>query len=69
MPAQSNQGSAAALRQFEDDWWEFYLRNNPESATQLGEYKYNDRLSHFSPEYFAGLKQQAASLLERLQVT
>jgi uncharacterized protein (DUF885 family) len=68
MPAQSNkQGSAAALRKFEDDWWEFYLRNNPESATQLGEYKYNDKLSRFSPAYFADLRQQAAGLLGRLR--
>src|SRR5947207_468492 len=59
--------SPSALRQFEDDWWAFYLQNNPESATQLGEYQYNNQLSHYSPEYFSALKQKAAGLLARLQ--
>ncbi|HEX4773744.1 MAG TPA: DUF885 domain-containing protein [Bryobacteraceae bacterium] len=59
--------SRSALRQFEDDWWAFYLENNPESATQLGEYQYNNQLSRYSPGYFSDLKQKAAGMLARLQ--
>lgn len=65
---QDRQASAhSALRHFEDDWYAFFLRNNPEAATQLGEYRYNDQLSEVSPEYFARLRPQVAELLHRLQ--
>src|ERR1700761_2068498 len=69
MHAQSSPPAAthnAALRQFEDRWWAFYLKNNPESATQLGEYQYNDQLSQYSPEYFVDLRKQSAALLADL---
>jgi uncharacterized protein (DUF885 family) len=69
MHAQAKPASSehVALRHFEDRWWQFYLQNNPESATQLGEYRYNNQLSRYSPEYFAGLRKQAAAMLADLR--
>jgi uncharacterized protein (DUF885 family) len=55
------------LRAFEDDYWNFFLRENPEGATQLGEYRYNDRLSDFSLTHVAQLKKELSALLVRLQ--
>ncbi len=60
-------GPAAAMRSIKDDYWEFFLRNNPETATQLGEYRYNDRLSEYSPAHFVQVGLDAAALLARLQ--
>ena len=60
-------GSPAAMRSIKDDYWEFFLRNNPETATQLGEYKYNDRLSEYSAAHFVQVGEDAAALLARLK--
>jgi hypothetical protein len=38
----------AQISAVSDSYWAFYLRENPESATQLGEYKYNNRVSDYS---------------------
>jgi uncharacterized protein (DUF885 family) len=35
-----------------DEEWQYELRTNPESATMLGDGRYNDRLSDSSPEFF-----------------
>lgn len=53
------------LRAVADDYWEFFLRENPETATALGEYQYNDRLTDFSLAHVAVARAQAAALLER----
>jgi len=53
------------LRTVADDFWEFYLRENPETATALGEYRYNDRLTDFSLAHVEVVRQQASALLER----
>lgn len=63
----SSSSAHAALRHFEDDWYQFTLKNSPEVATQLGEYQYNDQLSQFSPEYYRQLRGQAAAMLARLR--
>jgi uncharacterized protein (DUF885 family) len=34
--------------------WEYRLRTNPELATAVGDNRYSDRLSDYSPEFFAG---------------
>lgn len=56
-----------ALRAFEDEYWSFYLRENPESATQLGEYRYNDQLSDFSLVHIAQVQKDLSALLARLK--
>lgn len=66
-PSQSSSPVHEQLRHFEDDWWQFTLKNNPEQATQLGEYRYNDQLSQYSPAYFSELRGQAAAMLSRLR--
>jgi uncharacterized protein (DUF885 family) len=53
------------LRSIADDYWEFYLRENPEAATVLGEYKYNARLSDYSLAHVEVARKQAADLLDR----
>lgn len=59
--AQNGAKSAEAqrkLRVLEDDYWDFYQRENPEAATQLGEYRYNDRLSDYSLAHAAQKKKK-----------
>jgi uncharacterized protein (DUF885 family) len=68
--AQNGVRSAEAhqkLRAFEDDYWNFFQRENPELATQLGEYRYNDRLSDYSLAHAAREKNEASQLLARLK--
>lgn len=57
--------SGAALESVKDDYWQFFLRNNPENATLLGEYRYNDRLSEFSLVHYAQVSKEAAALRAR----
>ena len=56
----------ADLRKFEDDWYAASLKDSPEGATQLGEYQYNDQLSHYSPAHYADLRKESSDFLARL---
>ena len=56
-----------SLRAIADDYWQFYLRENPESATALGEYKYNARLTDYSLAHVDVVRTEAAALLARAQ--
>ncbi|HET9232636.1 MAG TPA: DUF885 domain-containing protein [Candidatus Eisenbacteria bacterium] len=51
-PAQANPPKEA-LMQFAHDYWEHVLKTNPLSATQLGDHRYDDRLSDITPEGIA----------------
>ncbi len=53
------------LRAVADDYWEFFLRENPEFATALGEYKYNDRLTDYSLAHVEDVSAQTAALFQR----
>jgi uncharacterized protein (DUF885 family) len=64
-PPPDNQARQQSLRAIADDYWEFYLRENPEAATALGEYQYNARLTDYSLAHVEVVRAQAASLLER----
>ena len=55
------------LRAIDDDYWQFYLRENPEAATALGEYRYNARLTDYSLAHVDAARAQAADLLARAQ--
>ncbi|HXW16267.1 MAG TPA: DUF885 family protein [Terriglobia bacterium] len=49
--------------------WEYRLRTNPELATAVGDNRYNDRLSDYSPEFFAGQlrhQRQALAIFESI---
>jgi uncharacterized protein (DUF885 family) len=65
--APDSQARQATLRAIADDYWEFYLRENPEVATGLGEYEYNARLTDYSLAHVYVARTQAAALLERAQ--
>lgn len=58
---------ADSVKSIADAYWEFVLRESPETATQLGEYKYNDQLSDYSIAHAEAAKQQAASMITRLK--
>jgi hypothetical protein len=48
--AQSIQACSRALNDFFDDYWQDYLRRNPEQARALGDKRFNDRWSDLSAE-------------------
>jgi uncharacterized protein (DUF885 family) len=53
------------LRAVADDYWEFFLRENPEYATVLGEYQHNDRLTDYSLAHVEDVRAQTAALFQR----
>ena len=55
-----------AAKSIADAYWEFWLRTNPERATQLGEYRYNDQLSEYSIGHYEAVKKEALALAARL---
>ena len=50
-----------------DAYWDWTLRNNPEAATQAGEYRFNDQLSDYSIPHIQILRTEAAALVARLK--
>jgi uncharacterized protein (DUF885 family) len=50
-----------------DEEWQYELRTNPEWATQLGDNRYNDRLSDSSPEFFQADIELKRGFLTRFQ--
>jgi len=61
--------SADSVKSISDAYWEFALRTNPELATQLGEYRYNDQLSEYSVAHYEALNKEASALVNRLKAT
>jgi uncharacterized protein (DUF885 family) len=53
----------AALR----DEWEYQLRTSPETATAVGDNRYNDRLSDYSPEFYAREVDHARKTLQMFE--
>ncbi len=58
-----NQGQSAKLKQLLADEWEYELRESPELATSIGDYRYNDRWSDSS---LAHVRQQKKDIQEWL---
>ncbi|HWE52281.1 MAG TPA: DUF885 domain-containing protein [Bryobacteraceae bacterium] len=54
------------LKTIKDDWWEWFQRENPETASQLGEYKYNDKLSDGSLSHVPQVRNDVTAFLTRL---
>lgn len=54
------------LHQLFDDYWESYLREYPNTASYIGDARYNDRWNDFSAEGFARRETQAQEFLQRL---
>lgn len=49
------------------DQWEWELRESPEQATQIGDYRYNDRWSDGSLEHIAQTTQQVRKMLAQFE--
>jgi uncharacterized protein (DUF885 family) len=60
----STEGRRARLKAALQAEWEHQLRAHPEFATAVGDNRYNDRLSDYSPEFFAGELQHARQALQ-----
>jgi uncharacterized protein (DUF885 family) len=69
---QSLEERRAELNRLLADEWEYTLRTQPELATHIGDYRYNDRLSDFSDKAIADdleHTRQALRLFETLDTT
>ena len=65
-PASGENRRQQLLSLFDEDW-QYELRTNPEWATMLGDGRYNDRLSDYSPEFFQSDIEQKRRFLARFQ--
>jgi len=63
----AGQARHATLRALANDYWEFYLGENPEAATGLGEYRYNSKLTDYSLAHVDVVRTRAAALLKRVR--
>jgi uncharacterized protein (DUF885 family) len=54
----------ARLKAALQEEWEYRLRTSPELATAIGDHRYNDRLSDYSPEFFAADLRHARQALQ-----
>lgn len=63
----SRPADAPSIKDIADAYWEFWLRTNPEGATQLGEYRFNDQLSEYSISHFEAVEMEASVLRARLK--
>jgi uncharacterized protein (DUF885 family) len=61
-PAQTQ---SQALRQLEDDYWDFALRERPDLGLVAGEVRYNDRLPNYSLAHVAEVRAEEERLLKR----
>src|SRR3954453_20932886 len=50
-----------------DEEWQYEMRSSPEFATSVGDNRYNDRLSDYSPEFFQSDIEQRGKFLARFQ--
>ena len=64
----SNDGAKKLHALFEEDW-QWGLEQYPESATFLGDNRYDDRLTDYSPEAIERRKAHEREMLDRVQKT
>jgi uncharacterized protein (DUF885 family) len=55
------------LHQLFDEQWEWQLRESPESATFVGDRRYDDRVSDFSPAAFERRRARGREVLQRIE--
>lgn len=67
--AQSPQphSAAARLNSLLAEEWDYEMRTSPETATSYGDNRFNDRLSDFSPEFFAADLVQGKKFLAEFE--
>ncbi len=63
---QSVEARRAQLNAVLEDEWQYWLRTNPELATRTGDNRYNDKVSDFSPEFFAADLEHNQKTLARI---
>ena len=66
-PARSpgSQAGPETIQAVANDYWEFYLSENPEAATVLGEYRYNAKLTDYSLAHVEVVRTRVTGLLKR----
>ncbi|MGA9811129.1 MAG: DUF885 family protein [Terriglobales bacterium] len=76
LPAQKTQAAEKAadvesrraqLLSLFDEEWQYELRSDPESATSLGDNRYNDRLTDRSPKFYHSDEQARRKFLARFE--
>jgi uncharacterized protein (DUF885 family) len=50
-----------------DEEWQYEMRSSPEFATSVGDNRYNDRLSDYSPEFFKSDIEQRGKFLAQFE--
>lgn len=50
-----------------DEEWDYEMRSSPEFATSVGDNRFNDRLSDYSPEFFQSDIEQRGKFLARFE--
>ncbi len=58
---------SSTLKALLDEEWDYEMRTSPETATAYGDNRFNDRLSDFSPEFFASDVRQDQDFLAKFQ--
>ena len=66
-PALAQRSEAARLHALFDEYWAWVERDNPESATYLGDDRYDDRLTDLSAPAIARRKAYLQHVLDRLR--
>lgn len=66
-PAAKPGASGAQLRELFDEEWEYELHQSPESATALGDNRYNDRLDDYSAQDSLAEADEKRKFLARFQ--
>ena len=76
LPAQKTQAAEKAadvksrrtqLLSLFDEEWQYELRSDPETATSLGDNRYNDRLTDRSPNFYRSDKEARRKFLARFE--
>jgi uncharacterized protein (DUF885 family) len=65
--ARAEVASRQSLRSLLDEEWQYELREDPESATALGDARYNDRLSDYSVAAYHADLERKRKFLERFE--
>jgi uncharacterized protein (DUF885 family) len=63
----SSQVRSQQLHSLFDEQWQYVLRVSPEFSTALGDNRYNDRLSDYSPEFIQSDLEQTRKFLARFE--
>ena len=61
------EGRRTQLLSLFDEEWQYELRSDPESATSLGDNRYNDRLTDRSPKFYRSDEETKRKFLARFE--